>query len=379
MEALRTEGYLFMDESAEFNDVSIVNAKIGGLVTFQRSSVNGQLGMDGLSVSGNLLMNNGAKFNIVSVTNASVTGDLDLRESSVNGVLRMNGLKLTGSLLMQKGQMGSDVELLGARISGDFDAGESIVKGALAARDVSVDQAVYLNSKMTVLGPVNFNQAKVKGNLSLTEGNYGDTVDLSDVQIGGRFVLAGNENYSKMILTRIGFSSSEWGTDPVRIVKKISASLDDADYSSGFYDKLAKSYIEIGRSAVARSILIQKMNEEYRHADSVWQKVYLFIWWLFSGYGYKPEIGLAWIFGCVVIGAIIFKSGAQQFVEEMPTRSWFVFALDSVIPGIHLDKAHEAIKFSDWRQYVVYLLRFLGAILVFLVLDVLKQSVTIPK
>jgi hypothetical protein len=378
LDAVRIDGYVFMDESAQFNEINLVNAKIGGLITFQKSTIAGQLIMDGLTVSGDLMMSNGAKFGGIAARSANVTGDVDLSEANVDGPLIFENIRISGSLIIRKGNLASNLELQSARIGGDLDAGGAQIGGAVLARDVSVDQALHFDEG-SVQGEVNLRQAKVKGNVSLGDGAFGGVVDLSDSQIGGRFLLSGKEKFPKMLLTRVGFSSAEWGSDPVAIVRKISGALDEREYSSGFYDKLAKSYSEVGQSSMARSILIQRQNAEYQHAGSWFEKAYLFVWWLLSGYGYKPEIGLAWILGCVVVGAFVFKSGGKAIVTPGPPRSWFVFAIDSVIPGIHLNKDHEKIEFIGWRQYVLYFLRFLGAVLVVLVIDVLKQSVTVPK
>ena len=81
--------------------------------------------------------------------------------------------------------------------------------------------------------------------------------------------------------------------------------------------------------------------------------------------------------GKSIIGTIIFKSGEK--LAGVTQKSWLSFSLDSVIPVINLDKDHEGVRFAGWRQYFLYFLRFLGAVLVVLVLDFLKQAITGPK
>jgi hypothetical protein len=80
---------------------------------------------------------------------------------------------------------------------------------------------------------------------------------------------------------------------------------------------------------------------------------------------------------------VIFRVGASRAIGLTTQRHnwayWFVFSLDSVIPVIQLDKDHEAVSFSDWRQYFLYFLRFLGAVLVVLILEFVKQSITGAK
>jgi hypothetical protein len=93
-----------------------------------------------------------------------------------------------------------------------------------------------------------------------------------------------------------------------------------------------------------------------------------------AAYGYHPEIGLLWICGFVVLGAIIFKTGAHKMLGEKRPHNWFVFSLDAVIPGIDLDKDHRDIRFSGWRQDFLVFLRFLGAVVVVVIIGILKQS-----
>src|SRR5262249_36125392 len=133
---------------------------------------------------------------------------------------------------------------------------------------------------------------------------------------------------------------------------------------------------DAGQPGVARSVLIAKQNAQYRHTDSIWEKGYLLTIWLLCGYGYRPEIGFLWIGVTVLIGAAIFRTGEGCLRVGPRPDNWFFFSLDAVIPGIHLNKEHDNVAFSGWRQLILYLLRFLGAVVVVLILELVKTSFT---
>ncbi len=84
--------------------------------------------------------------------------------------------------------------------------------------------------------------------------------------------------------------------------------------------------------------------------------------------------GIYWIIGLVLIGWWIFRSGRKALVDPK-TRpdNWMLFAIDTVIPVIHLDRRHADVAFTGWRQWYLSFLRVMGAILVFLVFYFLQQ------
>lgn len=165
------------------------------------------------------------------------------------------------------------------------------------------------------------------------------------------------------------FNSALWDDKPIDKLRKIA----EASYSPAMYETVAKSYANRGRSALAQQIMVERHDQDYRRGE--WsEKVPLFLSWALYGYGYHPELGLFWIVVFVAIGTGVFWSDRHVISEAKPSHP-FVFALDSVIPVIHLDKIHDDVRFAGGRQYFLYFLRFLGAVLVVLVLDVLRRSV----
>jgi hypothetical protein len=110
-------------------------------------------------------------------------------------------------------------------------------------------------------------------------------------------------------------------------------------YLPALYDRLAKSYNDVGQPDLARSILIAKQDAEYKHTDSVPWKALLYIWWLLSSYGYRAEFGMYWIAGMVLVGSFIFWTAGEKSIPAYHRpKSWMLFSLDSVLPVINLDR-----------------------------------------
>jgi hypothetical protein len=197
-------------------------------------------------------------------------------------------------------------------------------------------------------------------------------LDESELKIStmatGRFFWRGKSVPAKVSITASSFQGADWGPDPLPYLKA------NSPYNPALYANLATSYSDAGQPDSANAILVEKQNAEYRIASSFLDKTYLFTIWLLADYGYRPEIGLLWIVGFVLVSALIFKTGASRISQGNPPGSWLVFAFDSAIPGIQLNKEHADIQFLGWRQGFLYLLRFLSAVVVVLVLEMMKKS-----
>jgi hypothetical protein len=193
----------------------------------------------------------------------------------------------------------------------------------------------------------------------------------------GKFTWWFGEIPAKASIQDFSFTDADWGDDPLLRLKQLQAIT--PQYSPSMYSSLAKAYLDSGQSDIARRILIAKQNEEFERAGWGWEAFYLFVTWLIADYGYHPEIGFLWIIGFVLLGGIIFVTGSNKIVGDARPDNWFVFALDAVIPGIQLDKVHSDVRFSDWRQYCLYFLRFLGAVVVVLAIEFVKRSILGPS
>ena len=79
-----------------------------------------------------------------------------------------------------------------------------------------------------------------------------------------------------------------------------------------------------------------------------------------------------------MIGYYVFRTGDKAVIGSRRPRSWFVYSIDTIIPVINLDPEHEKIRFVGWRQYYLYVMKIMSAVLVFLVFKVLQDTVVGP-
>jgi hypothetical protein len=94
------------------------------------------------------------------------------------------------------------------------------------------------------------------------------------------------------------------------------------------------------------------------------------------GYGLRPTFGFMWFGALIVIGYFVFRSGEHALLSKYKARSWFIFSLDTIIPVIKLDPDHDKISFRGWRQYYLYGMKALSAVLVFLIAKILGDIIT---
>jgi len=173
------------------------------------------------------------------------------------------------------------------------------------------------------------------------------------------------------------FDTVSFGPDPVPAVEGIvSVSHQDRSVEGPqylpFLAATARNYAANGRADVAQEInyRINLLNKP----DDMWGRGFWWLRWVTVGFGQRVQWGIYWITALVVIGSWVFHKGPQALVDPN-TRpgSWMLFAIDTVIPVIHLDRRHDDVAFNGWRQWYLGFLRAMGAVLVFLVFYFLQQ------
>jgi hypothetical protein len=137
--------------------------------------------------------------------------------------------------------------------------------------------------------------------------------------------------------------------------------------------KLSDQYRKQGNFRMADDLLYQKRNEETGN-EGVVNQIFGLISREIVGYGVKLQNGLILIVVFTLIGYVIFKTGWRDLESGSRPRSWLVFSIDAIIPGINLDDEHKKIKFEGWRQYYLYFLKALGILLFFLFLRYVSQA-----
>jgi hypothetical protein len=148
-----------------------------------------------------------------------------------------------------------------------------------------------------------------------------------------------------------------------------------ANYDPSLYLKLAESLKSRGSYATAREIIFAKRLKDYEVSDRL-EKGLNWISWALVGYGVKPEIGLLWFLILFAAGYIAFRSGERRLPAATVPRSWFAFTIDTIIPILSLDEAHDKISFPDWRQGLLYVMKISSILLAYLLFKTLEQALT---
>jgi hypothetical protein len=134
-----------------------------------------------------------------------------------------------------------------------------------------------------------------------------------------------------------------------------------APYVRDVYQLFATALSSQGNTDVASDIL---------YAGRIRERQQLWLtrrWgeWLFSvandmliGYSYRLHRVLYWILAAVLIGAIVFRTGAEARALSMPYG--LAFSFDMLLPVISLRKVHHDIDLHGWRRYYFYAHKIAG-------------------
>jgi cytoskeletal protein CcmA (bactofilin family) len=198
MNALHVEQSLYM-RNAQFTDVELVSARVGGNLELDDAHVTGKLKMSSLHVAQSLYMNNEAEFSEVILLSAHVGGDLELTGSTVTGKLNLNGLEVDNGLFLRHSHFKHDkaklaeLELVSTRVGSQFDMSGSEVEGRLDCHGMVVGSSgVYLDATFSNSSEYSIycQNAQIKGDLHLEDGQFDKNVDLSRAEIGGTLHLS---------------------------------------------------------------------------------------------------------------------------------------------------------------------------------------------
>jgi hypothetical protein len=231
----------------------------------------------------------------------------------------------------------------------------------------TVDDSVILYdgtlSRLTVAG------SKIVGKMKIVDNFkwYPGILEIEDTSVSKTVF---GRSVEKLCCVKLsGLDVADWWADDLETTTLL---LNRTEFNSALFDRLAKLYRDKGQYDTAKQILYLKKNAEYYHSDWIVGTL-LFAYWIFAGYGLRLGIVLVWYAAFIIAGCYIFRTGTLN--TGSPPRSWFVFTIDAVLPVIKVDAQHDEIEFADWRQYYLYGMKFLSAVLVFLVLKALQESV----
>lgn len=345
-------------------------------VTFMGSRVAGKLNMNGLHLDASLIMRGGAEFDEVELTNAHVGGQLQLVGSKVTGKLNMNTVRVDGHLLMRdKGEF-AEVDLAGARISGDIELTGSKVTGDVNCYGLVTERQIFLN-RATFDGRIDCGTARVRGSLFLDDSQFSQNVDFSGADIGGVLSL-GQARWSTgaALILRASRTAAipdlarGWPPrlDVVGFTYLRTASVDGFEswfrrldrYAPQPYHQLASVVESQGKRPLATAIRYSGRERERAEAKGgqwVWLTALKWI----IGYGYYPYFAIYWAIGLVIVGAVVLRISGEGPRNGMPYG--LAYSFDILLPIVRLRDRHHQIDLKSWARYYFYCHRIMGYVL----------------
>jgi hypothetical protein len=347
-----------MRGGAEFAEVDLRSAKVGGRLEMTGSKFGGMVTMDGLRVGGDLFMNDGAVFGEVNLMGANVVGQLAMVGSSFGGTVNMEAIEVGSYLLIQNGTFAEPVRLIfatiksGLNLSGANLAGLDLT-GARIAGELwlgSGDQAAkWSNSSELTL------RNTVVGALESAENAWPEILELEGFTYGrlGGFGGAGAE-------TDMAQRPADWF---------IGWLAKDRSFSPQPYQQLAEVFRAAGQTGKAHDVLYARRERERRAAAGAtwwtsgwkWWGMFLLMITIGYGLGHRYFRALIWVAGLVLLGAIVLWLTGEGPAHGMP---WGLsYSLDHLLPVVQLIKSHYAIELDGFARYYFYAHKLMGYVL----------------
>ena len=204
MNAISVGDSLLMQNAAGFNTVDLAGAKIHGQLSMVDSTFNGELNMNSISVGTSLLMHDAARFNTVDLIGAKIGGQLSMVGATFNGELNMNAITVGSSLLMTNDAKFNNVFLRGANIEVDLYMLGSTFTGGLDMDLLSVGGSLFMNN--AIYKHVNLTGAKIANIVDMSDSKFIDQLDMNSTSIGSSLIMsyAKFENMTNLTFLSVG-------------------------------------------------------------------------------------------------------------------------------------------------------------------------------
>jgi hypothetical protein len=321
-----------MRDKAEFADVELIGAHVGGTLELDGSKVSGKLDMNRLRVDGSLYMRDKAEFADVVLIDTHVGGTLELSNSKVAGNFNCYGLEIELHVFMD-----------GAQFDDRIDCSTAKVKGNLHLTDSRLQKNVDLSG------------AEIGGTLHLEAVQWSDsaTLTLRDAKVGIIPAL-GDAWAPKLDLE--GFTYRSAGA--ARQFEDWFGRLDH--YAPQPYDQLASVVQSQGNEPLATAIRYLGRERERSEATyGAWAWLIVLKWAI--GYGYYPYFAMFWAIGFVMLGALVLRVSGEGPRNRMPFG--LTYSFDLLLPIIRLRESHYQIDLKTWARYYFYGHKIMGYLL----------------
>jgi hypothetical protein len=389
-----------MSDKAEFTDVDLGAAHVGGQLNLSGSKVSGRFGCSGLEVmrqvfmgdraifggpvgcgrakiKGDIYLNDGEFRRGVDLSGAEIGGRLGLVNSKVTRRLDMNGLQVVNLLTADKAEF-TDVDLAGAHVGGQLSLSGSKVANTFGCYGLEVGQQVLMNAGAVFGGPIDCRAAKIKGDFYLNDGEFKHDVDFTGAEIGGELHIGSVKWQPDMTLTlrnakidlipaladarapKLDIDGFTYrGTGAPDQFAQWFRKLDR--YAPQPYDRLASVVQSHGNATLANAIRYSGKEHERSEAEGVnW--IWLSVLRSVIGYGYYPQQALLVALYLVLIGTAVMQLSKAGPRNRMPFG--FAYSFDILLPIIKLREWHYKIDLQPpWVRYYFYCHKIMGYVL----------------
>ena len=190
---------LLMGKQAEFDEVVLVGATVGGQISTSGSKFNGKLNMDSVSIKRDLFMHEQAEFGEVVLVGARVGDQISMSGSKFNGKLNMGAVSIGQSLLMGKQAEFDEVVLVGANVGGQISMSGSKFNGKLNMDSVSIKRDLFMHEQAE-FGEVVLVGAKVGDQISMSGSKFNGKLNMGAVSIGQSLLMGKQAEFDEVVL-----------------------------------------------------------------------------------------------------------------------------------------------------------------------------------
>jgi uncharacterized protein YjbI with pentapeptide repeats len=180
-------------EDAEFAEIGLRSAEIGGVLRLIDAKVADSLDLNGATLDGALLR--GGSFGPIDAVKVSIARNLELDAAKVTGALDASSAGIDGDLFIRDGAEFDDVFLRGARVDGQVDLSGTRVSGTLDMDGAVIGQSLYMYSnpeQRAEFNDVFLRGAQIGGQVNLIGAKAAGALDMDAASIGQILLMRSN-------------------------------------------------------------------------------------------------------------------------------------------------------------------------------------------
>jgi hypothetical protein len=392
----------FTWKSAKATEISLIAGTINRDLSLTGSQCTGKIHTNNLRVAGDLHLTEG-KFATVELLDSKITGHVSISQSQITEKLDLTNTDVRGDLYAMDSMI-SNMRLTLMKVGGAAILNRSLLSGELDMTAIKISRTLQLQGVRSgtrlgmVLGfaevfgnlyisgeklpSLNLTCAKIHGNLELGTGKYpvswdlNATLDLLDAEVVSFLDGAQSATTSLGSPDDLGVATRDFWPKKLNLAGFTYSRLPDfiakrnmkwhrewlekSEYSPQPYRQLANILEKMGYKEKANEILYTQKNREWSLAG-LRRKIWLSLLWVFIGYGFRVHRALYWVLGLAGIGLTILILSNHEITGSLVDSLFYT--LDTVLPVIVLDKAHEKIALTGVVKVYFYFLKVMGYIL----------------